>query len=115
VHVVGDKPYPFTHEEYLRNLAQAKWGLCLAGFGKKCHREIECMAMGCVPIVGPEVDMDNYADPPVEGVHYLRAATPADVVKPDNWEKMSAACKDWWRRNASVEGSWRLTHELLIV
>ena len=110
VHVVGEKPYPFTHEEYLRNLAQAKWGLCLAGFGKKCHREIECMAMGCVPIVGPEVDMDNYADPPVINVHYLRAATPADVVKPEaDWEKMSAACKDWWRRNASVEGSWRLT------
>ena len=112
VHVDGNKPYPFSHEEYLRNLAQAKWGLCLAGFGKKCHREIECMAMGCVPIVGPEVDMDNYADPPVLNVHYLRAATPADVVKPDNWEKMSAACRDWWRRNASVEGSWRLTSSL---
>jgi len=113
VHVDGEKPYPFSHEEYLRNLAQAKWGLCLAGFGKKCHREIECMAMGCVPIVGPEVDMDNYADPPVLNVHYLRAASPADVVKPDNWEEMSAACKDWWRRNASAEGSWRLTQLLI--
>jgi hypothetical protein len=114
VHVDGEKPYPFSHEEYLRNLAQAKWGLCLAGFGKKCHREIECMAMGCVPIVGPEVDMDNYADPPVVNIHYLRAATPADVVKPEaEWEKMSAACRDWWRRNASVEGSWSLTQLLI--
>jgi hypothetical protein len=114
-HVEGSAPYPLTQEGYLEALADAKFGLCLAGYGYKCHREVECMAMGCVPIVAPEVDMDNYADPPKEGVHYLRAATPKAAaaamasLSPAAWAAMSAACRAWWRRNASVEGSWTVT------
>jgi hypothetical protein len=77
------------------------------------------MAMGCVPIVSKGVDMDSYAVPPVEGVHYLRADEPADVrtvlggVSKDTWERMSAACKLWWKENASCEGSFRLTARLV--
>jgi hypothetical protein len=110
--------YPYTQEEYLRKLQNARYGLCLAGYGKKCHREIECMAMGCVPIVATEVDMDSYAVPPVEGVHYLRVKTPAEVkektgaVTAEAWEKMSVACFDWWRQNCSAEGMWGLTRAL---
>jgi hypothetical protein len=115
VHVEGSKPYPLSQEGYLEALADAKFGLCLAGYGFKCHREIECMAMGCVPIVAPEVDMDNYADPPKEGVHYIRAATPKAAAaaiaatSAQAWAAMSAAGRAWWRRNASVEGSWDVT------
>ena len=118
VHVEGTGAYPFTHEEYLANLAKAKFGLCLAGYGRKCHREVECMAMGCVPIVAPEVDMSSYAEPPQPGVHYFRAATPADAAAlvasttSLRWAAMSAACRDWWARNASVEGAWRVTERL---
>jgi hypothetical protein len=119
VHVDGLKPYPFTQEEYLHRLAAARFGLCLAGYGLKCHREIECMAMGCVPIVAPEVDMTNYAVPPQEGVHYFCAADPdearriAATTSEEEWSAMSAACRAWWRANASVEGSWRLTKHLV--
>lgn len=119
VHVEGLQPYPFTQEEYLRRLAGARFGLCLAGYGLKCHREIECMAMGCVPIVAPEVDMTNYAMPPREGVHYFRAATPeeakriATTTTEDRWMKMSAAARFWWEQNASAAGSWALTKNLL--
>jgi hypothetical protein len=114
VHLEGVKPYPYTHREYLERLSRARWGLCLAGFGKKCHREIECMAMGCVPVVAPEVDMTNYADPPVEGIHYIRVASPADMVKLDAaaWQKMSDAGKAWWAKNCSVKGLWELTKSL---
>lgn len=117
VHVDGEKPYPFTHEGYLKALAAARFGLCLAGFGNKCHREIECMAMGCVPIVAPEVDMTHYADPPEEGVHFFRAKSPEEAkalseTQEDQWAAMSAACKAWWKRNASVEGSFLLTKRL---
>ncbi len=119
VHVDGEKPYPFTQEEYLRRLAQARFGLCLAGYGRKCHREIECMAMGCVPIVAPEVDMTNYAMPPREGVHFFRAANPeeakrlAETTTEDRWMKMSSAAHYWWEQNASVDGSWALTQKLV--
>ena len=110
--------YPYTHEQYLRKLQDARFGLCLAGYGKKCHREIECMAMGCIPVVAPEVDMNSYAVPPVEGVHYLRVANPAAVstkiatISEEAWEKMSAACYDWWLQNCSAGGLWELTKRL---
>lgn len=118
VHVEGDSKYPFTQEEYLRRLATSRFGLCLAGFGKKCHREIECMAMGTVPICAPEVDMENYAEPPIEGTHFFRASGPAEAKRlatetsAATWASMSASCQDWWRRNASAEGSWALTKRL---
>ena len=115
VHLQGAKPYVYTQEEYLRKLGEAKWGLCLAGYGLKCHREIECMAMGCVPLVAPEVDMTNYASPPVEGVHYFRVKTPEDVrrvasvTSEETWTRMSKAVRAWWMMNASAEGMWLLT------
>lgn len=119
VHYEGSTPYPYTHKEYLELLANARFGLCLAGYGFKCHREIECMAMGCVPICGPNVDMSHYAEPPVEGLHYLRAADPASAkeglekITPDRWMVMSVACRDWWKRNSSVDGLWALTQKLI--
>ena len=75
------------------------------------------MAMGCVPIVAPEVDMTNYAEPPQEGLHYLRVQTPEDVLRVKNitaeqWTVMSVAGRDWWERNASAEGMWSLTKTL---
>ena len=110
--------YPYTHEEYLERLRRSLFGLCLAGYGKKCHREIECMAMGCVPVVAPEVDMTSYASPPVEGVHYLRVIDQDDLRKKTEamdeaaWEAMSAAAFQWWKENASTEGMWALTKRL---
>ena len=119
VHLTAAKDkYPYTHEEYLSRLGNARYGLCLAGYGKKCHREIECMGMGTVPVVAPEVDMDSYAVPPVEGVHYLRVKSAADIkekiskVSASEWESMSAACHDWWLKNASAGGLWTLTKRL---
>ena len=118
VHVDGLKPYPFTQEQYLEKLTDARFGLCLAGYGYKCHREIECMAMGCIPIVAADVDMANYAEPPEEGLHYFRVEAPEDIpsiiekTTAERWTVMSVACRDWWRRNASVDGMWELTRRL---
>ena len=114
----GVNPYKYSHEEYLQKLGSSKFGLCLAGYGSKCHREIECMALGTVPICSAEVDMDNYANKPVEGTHYFRvkgameAKVIAETTTEEEWRKMSTACKAWWKENASVEGSWTLTKTL---
>lgn len=113
------KAYPFSQEEYLMKLTEAQFGLCLPGYGWKCHREVECMAMGCVPIVTPDVDMKNYANPPVEGTHYFVAETPGHAVSltteltEEKWTAMSAACRMWWKENSSVDGMWNLTQRLV--
>jgi len=116
---IGAKePYVYSPEQYLKALALSKYGLCLRGYGPKCNREIELMAMGTVPIVVEGVDMDNYFEPPVEGVHYLRVNGPDDAVSKmaamnqTQWELMSKACKQWWKENASIDGSWLLTKKL---
>ena len=76
------------------------------------------MAMGSVPIVASEVDMENYADPPEEGLHYIRVNSADDIpdmlekITAERWTVMSVACRDWWRRNASVDGMWELTRRL---
>jgi hypothetical protein len=117
--VEGDgAKHKYGPKEYLEALSNAKFGLCLAGYGKKCHREVECMAMGCVPVCVTDVDIEHYANPPQEGVHYIRGATPDEVsvkvrsLSEEAWAAMSAACIQWWKDNCSVEGSWRLTAEL---
>jgi hypothetical protein len=108
-------PYPYTQPEYLARIGKAKFGLCLPGYGFKCNREIEYFAVGTVPIVAPDVDVSNYLVPPIEGVHYFRAATPEQVqtivenTSDETWERMSAAGHTWWRENASAEGLFRLT------
>lgn len=115
----AEKAYPFTQEEYLQKLSEARFGLCLPGYGWKCHREVECMAMGCVPIVTPGVDMKNYANPPQEGIHYFIAETPEVAQRlslettKEVWETMSKACKLWWKENVSCDGMWNLTKNLL--
>ena len=112
-------PYTLSHQEYLERLTTAKFGLCLAGFGKKCHREVECMAMGCVPAVTRDVDMENYANPPQEEIHFIKGETPEELkakmegISQEQWLKMSLACQQWWKENASAEGSWELTKKLI--
>jgi hypothetical protein len=112
-------PYKYTQEAYLKELANARFGLCLPGFGPKCNREIEYFALGTVPIVTPGVDIKHYAVPPVKGTHYFVAETPEQVQKivnettPERWMEMSIACRSWWRRNASAEGLFRLTWGLI--
>jgi len=119
VMVKGEETYPFTQTQYLENLSKSKFGLCLAGYGYKCHREVECMSMGCVPICAPDVDMDSYARPPSPGVHYVRVSTPEEArlvsesMSEEAWTLMSEACKTWWKENASCSGSFQLTKELI--
>jgi len=117
--VKGDEKHPFTQSEYLERLASSRFGLCLPGYGLKCHREIECMAMGCVPIVLKGVDMDSYHNPPVLGKHYIEVEKPEDVpvfvgrIDRGTWEEMSAACRQWWKDNASVAGSFEITSRII--
>ena len=114
-HCTNGSKHKFTPSEYLMKLKQAKYGLCLRGFGSKCHREVELMAFGTVPIVTSDVCIDSYLNPPQENVHYIRVDKPADLrakldsIDKDTWEKMSDACFDWFQENGMSDRVWNLT------
>lgn len=115
---IGAKePYALGPEEYLVAIQNAKYGLCLRGYGPKCNREIELLAMGTVPIVTPGVDITGYIEPLLDGVHVICVSSPEDAltkiaaITEDKWSTMSKEAKAWWQRNASAEGSWQRTAE----
>jgi len=113
------EPYALNPSEYLEALQNAKYGLCLRGYGPKCNREIELLAMGTVPVVTPDVDISNYAEPLIDGVHVICVSDKKDamnklanVMTEAKWLEMSEAGFQWWKRNCSVDGSWRVTLDL---
>lgn len=112
-HLTGGSVHKFTQKEYLEKLSQARFGLCLRGYGVKCHREVELMAFGTVPIVTPHVNTTSYLEPFIEGTHYIRVAKPSDVsvtiaaVTSEQWTKMSTACKEWYMRNIHSDSMWK--------
>jgi len=111
-------PYKYTQQEYLDLLRKSKFGLCLPGYGPKCNREIELMALGVVPIITPGVDL-NYFNPLVEGIHYIFVDSPEklksslDGIDQYKWEEMSRSCVRWFEENCSVLGSFRTTQKII--
>lgn len=114
-HCTAGKKHKFSQEEYLNMLRRSKYGLCLRGYGKKCHREVECMALGTVPLITNEVCISSYINPPKEGVHYIRVHDREDMrrkiagVRQERWKKMSDACVEWYKENVHSKGSWVTT------
>lgn len=112
-HLTGGTQHKFSPKDYLLKLAQARFGLCLRGYGVKCHREVELMAFGTVPIVTPNVNTTSYLEPLIEGVHYIRVSTPEQIpetvrsISPEQWLRMSNACKDWYMRNIHSDNMWK--------
>ena len=111
-HCTVGKIKKFTHEEYLMKLRDSRFGLCLRGYGSKCHREVELMAFGTIPIVTPEVCTDSYMEPLIENVHYIFVNSPEEMkhkienVSSDEWKIMSKNCYDWYQRNVHSDNSW---------
>ena len=111
-HCTAGQKHIFTQEEYLHKLRNSKFGLCLRGYGSKCHREVECMALGTVPLITPEVSIDSYLDPPEEKKHYFKVNCPEDITEiirttdKDTWIRMSNACQLWFKKNVHSDNFW---------
>jgi hypothetical protein len=114
----SSNPHKYTNEEYLNTLSNCKFGLSLEGFGNKCQRDIEYMALGVVPIFTWDT-FNDYYEPLVENKHYFYAKNPREVKEKinscsrDQWEEMSKQCIDWYNRNCSIEGSFLTTLKIL--
>ena len=107
----GDK-HKFTNDAYLMKLRSSKYGLCLRGYGSKCHREVELMAFGTIPVVSPEVSIESYMEPLIENIHYLRIKNSIDFkqkienMDKNKWNEMSKECYEWYQRNVYSKNCW---------
>ena len=112
-HCTAGTKHKFSQEEYLNKLRNSKYGLCLRGYGSKCHREVELMAFGTVPIITSEVSIDSYMDPPQENKHYIRCNTPENLkeilsnISKEKWEIMSNNCYEWYQRNVHSKNGFK--------
>ena len=111
-HCTQGKTHLFTHKEYLMKIRQSKYGLCLRGYGSKCHREVELMAFGVIPLVTEGVTTTSYMEPLIENTHYLLVSSPDDLtLKLQNmtefkWNIMSQNCCEWYQRNVHSNNCW---------
>jgi hypothetical protein len=110
----------FSQEEYLDEIRHSKYGLCLRGYGSKCHREVELMAFGTVPIVTHNVSITSYMNPPIENIHYIFVNSPEDLLRKieqideKKWTKMSKACRDWYMINIHSNNCWNTMIENIL-
>jgi hypothetical protein len=114
----GPDYYKYSQEEYLNKLKQSKFGLCLAGYGPKCNREIELLGMGVIPVFTPQVNYDYY-DPLIEGVHFIKIENTKDFIEKINsitepqFNDMQQAGQIWFEKNCSVKGSFETTLQII--
>lgn len=108
----------FNQDEYLEKIQQTRFGLCLRGYGPKCHREVEYMALGVVPIITDNVCL-SYFHPLQENIHYIRVSRPEDIPKKVSsigrtiWEFMSKNCKEYYKKYCSIQGSFDTTKTII--
>ena len=104
--------HKYSQHEYLELLRNSKYGLCIRGYGKKCHREIELMALGTVPIVTDDVNTSSFLEPLIENTHFFKVSSPSELKKiinktnKETWMKMSKACHEWYMRNIHSSKAW---------
>ena len=111
-HCTKGEKHKFTNEEYLLKLRESKYGLCLRGYGSKCHREIELMAFGTIPIITPNVSIKSYSEELIENIHYISVENPDELklkisnISVDKWKEMSLECYKWYQRNIHSDNCW---------
>ena len=111
-HCTKGNNHKFSNKEYLLKLRQSRFGLCLRGYGSKCHREVELMAFGTVPIVTSEVTTNSYMEPLQENIHYLQVKNTdefknkIDNLSENDWNTMSESCYKWYERNVLSSNCW---------
>lgn len=108
----------YTHTQYIRITRRARFGLCLRGYGPKCCRDMEYMALGVVPVFTHGCSI-SYYNRMTQGVHYLYCETPEQAIEQtttmhrNQWEDMSQNCLEWYRENCSPAGSFKTTMNII--
>ena len=119
IHTENDVPYDY--KEYLRNLANSYYGLCIPENHSKSNRLIEYLSMGTVPIVvNKSVNTSSFQEPLIENEHFI--ALESELVIPsalaqisdERWKQMSTACHEWYYRNVHSDNSFKNLYKQLL-
>lgn len=117
-HLARNGNYKYDLDTYYKVLANTKYGLCLRGGGPKCWREIEYLALGTVLVITEGVDVENYHNPLVENVHYIKCNDPKDfdkivsMISENHWNFMSKSCIEWYNNNVYFPNSIKLIENI---
>ena len=112
------KEHKYSCEDYLDIISGYRYGLSLRGYGGKCHREIELMRYGTVPIFTDENNLD-YFNPLEENKHYLKINDLENIqdkikdISDKKFNEMSKNCIEWYNNNCSSEGAFNLTMSII--
>jgi len=115
-------PHPYPPKHYLIMMSRSVYALLLPGYGNKCHRDLEAVAMGCVPVVTPGVDVVNYHEPmPIfaevktdqEASELFENIDRYDREKFEMYGEQQKELVSWWFRNSSVRGSFLTTQKIV--
>lgn len=75
---------------------------------------MDMMALGTVPIVTKNVEVESYISELKEGEHYVSAITCKQLKKKlkgidqEKWREMSESCKTWYKNNIHSENYWNV-------
>lgn len=99
-------------EEYIDILKSSRFSLSLPGFGPKCHKDIEAMAVGTVLAFTPG-SCHRYFNKLVEGKHYIIVKNEEDIrrlkeMPNEQWQMMSKNCTKWFNDNIAPEGAYNV-------
>ena len=109
--IINSNDYMFEYEEYLEKIANSRFGLSFEGYGKKCNRDIELMALGTVMLRFGNVNVDCYYEKLIENKHYININEKADInkiissISEKKWNYMSNECKNWYYRNCHSDNT----------
>ena len=110
-HCINGFQHSFTQEAYLEKIANSKFGLSFEGYGKKCNRDIELMALGTVMLRVPTLNVDSYYEPLIENIHYINITKKEEIkfivnnITEEKWTYMSNECKKWYYRNCHSDNT----------
>ena len=102
------------YDDYLFEIAGAKYGICCKETTPKSHRLMEYLALGTVPIiVNNEVNTNSFMVPLEENKHFLSASSIDDIpnvinsTTHDTWNNLSNHGKSWYMENIYSENSFK--------
>ena len=102
------------YEEYLQEIAKAKYGICSKETTCKSHRLMEYLAFGTVPIIiNNEINTDSFLVPLEENKHFLSVNSIEDIentivsTTDETWKILSENGKSWYMENIHSNQSFK--------